>query len=63
VTVRYLSRLRHIGLGKAHPSEPVKHLIADDHVRVVGQDGALIRELVLDVRRDYQPRLHSPSKS
>jgi transposase InsO family protein len=63
VTLRYLSRLRHIGLGKAHAGEPVKLLIADDHVRVVGQDGSLIRELVLDAGRDYQPRLHSSSMS
>jgi hypothetical protein len=47
VTVRYLSRLRHIGLGKAHAGEPVNLLIANNHVRVVGQDGSLIRELVL----------------
>ncbi len=59
VTVRYLSRLRHIGLGRAHIGEPVKLLIANDHVRVVGQDGSLLRELVLDAGRDYQPRLHS----
>jgi transposase InsO family protein len=63
VTIRYLSRLRHIGLGKAHAGEPVKLLIADNHVRVVAKDGALIRELVLDARRDYQPRLHSSSMS
>lgn len=63
VTVRYLSRLRHIGLGKAHVGEEVRLLIADDRVRVVGHDGSLIRELVLDARRDYQPRLHSSSMS
>lgn len=63
VTVRYLSRLRHIGLGKAHAGEPVRLLIADDHVRVVRQDGSLLRELVLDVSRDYQPRLDSSSMS
>jgi hypothetical protein len=59
VTIRYLSRLRHIGLGRAHIGEPVKLLIADDYVRVVGQDGSLLRELVIDAGRDYQPRLHS----
>jgi hypothetical protein len=59
VTVRYLSRLRHIGVGRAHTGERVKLLIADDHVRVVGADGMLLRELVLDPARDYQPRLHS----
>jgi hypothetical protein len=57
--VRYLSRLRHIGLGRAHTGKPVKLLIADDYVRVVGADGSLLRELVLDPARDYQPRLHS----
>ncbi len=59
VTVRYLSRLRHIGLGRAHAGLPVRLLIADEHVRVVGEDGSLLRELVLDPSRDYQPRLHS----
>jgi len=63
VTVRYLSRLRHIGLGRAHVGQPVKLLIADDYVRVVGEDGSLLRELVLDAGRDYQPRLHLSTMS
>lgn len=63
VTVRYLSRLRHIGIGKAHAGKEVRLLIADAHIRVVGADGALLRELVLDADRDYQPRLHSSPMS
>jgi transposase InsO family protein len=63
VTVRYLSRLRHIGLGRAHAGKEVRLLIADAHVRVVGIDGSLLRELVLDPDRDYQPRLHSSTMS
>jgi transposase InsO family protein len=63
VTVRYLSRLRHIGVGRAHAGEPVRLLIADDHVRVVAEDGSLLRELILDAGRDYQPRLHSSPMS
>jgi hypothetical protein len=59
VTVRYLSRLRHIGIGRTYTGERVKLLIADDRVRVLGPDGALLRELVIDPTRDYQPRLHS----
>ena len=59
VTVRYLSRLRHIGLGRAHAGREVRLLIADAHVRVVATDGTLLRELVIDADRDYQPRLHS----
>lgn len=63
VTVRYLSRLRHIGLGRAHVGQPVKLLLADDYVRVVAEDGALLREFVLDAGRDYQPRVHSSTMS
>ena len=63
VTVRYLSRLRHIGLGRAHTGERVKLLIADDYVRVIREDGSLLRELVLDASRDYQPRLHLSTMS
>jgi transposase InsO family protein len=63
VTVRYLSRLRHIGVGRAHAGEPVRLLIAEDHVRVVAEDGSLLRELILDAGRDYQPRLHSSPMS
>ena len=51
VTVRYLSRLRHIGLGRAHVGKEVRLLIADAHVRVVGIDGTLLRDLVLDADR------------
>ena len=63
VTVRYLSRLRHIGVGRAHAGKEVRLLIADDHVRVVGADGSLLRELILDADRDYQARLHSSPMS
>lgn len=63
MTLRYLSQLRHIGLGKAHPCEPVRLLIADAFVRVVRADGSLLRELTIDASRDYQPRLHSSPMS
>ena len=63
VTVRYLSRLRHIALGRAYAGEPVRLLIAGEHIRVVRRDGSLLRELILDARRDYQPLLHSSTMS
>lgn len=63
VTLRYLSQLRHIGLGKAHAGEPVRLLIADAYVRVVREDGSLLRELTIDASRDYQPRLQSSPMS
>jgi transposase InsO family protein len=55
VTLRYLSRLRHIPLGSAHKRQPVTLLVAGRHVRVVAEDGALLRDLTLDPQRDYQP--------
>ncbi|HVD03849.1 MAG TPA: IS481 family transposase, partial [Candidatus Dormibacteraeota bacterium] len=56
VTLRYLSRLRHIGLGRAHAGVPVRLLVANKHVRVIREDGSLLRELDLDPGRDYQPQ-------
>jgi len=55
VTLRYLSRLRHIPLGAEHRHRTVTLLVAGRHVRVVAEDGSLLRELTLDPQRDYQP--------
>jgi transposase InsO family protein len=55
VTVRHMSRLHHIGLGRAHKGRQVKLLIADQNIRVIDLEGELIRELTLDPSRDYQP--------
>ncbi len=55
VTLRYLSRLHHIGLGAAYKGLPVHVLVANKNVRVIREDGSLIRELELDPARDYQP--------
>lgn len=54
VTLRYDSKLRHIGLGARHRGTPIVLFIADRAVRVVTEDGELLRELVLDPTRDYQ---------
>jgi transposase InsO family protein len=56
VTLRYDSRLYHIGLGRAHKGRHVKLLVADRSVRVIDSNGELIRELKLDPSRDYQRR-------
>jgi len=55
VTLRYLSRLRHIYVGRAHRRQRIRLLVADAHVRVIREDGQLLGELTLDPRRDYQP--------
>ena len=54
VTLRYLGRLRHIGLGMAYKDRSIRLLVAGDHVRVVTDEGSLLRELTLDPTRDYQ---------
>lgn len=56
VTLRYQSQLRHIGIGRAHTGQRVVLLVADTDVRVVTEDGELIRHLQIDPTRDYQPR-------
>ena len=55
VTLRYLSRLRHIAIGAAHRNRKVLLLVAGADVRVVTTDGLLLRQLTLDPERDYQP--------
>jgi transposase InsO family protein len=55
VTLRYLSRLHHIGVGLAYKNRSVRLLVAGDHVRVITDEGSLLRELILDPSRDYQP--------
>jgi hypothetical protein len=54
ITLRYNSRLHHIGLGRRHAGLRVLVLVADLDVRVLTEDGELLRELTLDPSRDYQ---------
>lgn len=56
LTVRYQSRLRHIGMGARFAGEPVVLFIADAEVRVVSEDGVVLRELTLDPALDYHPQ-------
>lgn len=54
VTLRYFNQLLHIGVGRAHKGQVVRLFVADLEVRVVRDDGLLIRDLVLDPSRNYQ---------
>jgi transposase InsO family protein len=54
VTLRYRTRLHHIGVGKAHKGKRVIMLIDDLEIRVLDEDGEVLRELVLDPSKDYQ---------
>ena len=55
VTLRYLGRLRHIPVGVAHKNRRVRLLVAGPDVRIITDDGVLIRALTLDPTRSYQP--------
>ena len=55
LTLRYQSRLLHIGVGRAHAGTRVLLLVADVDVRVVTEEGELLRHLRIDPSRDYQP--------
>lgn len=56
ITLRYRSRLHHIGIGRKFAGTRVLILVADLQVRVVSEDGELLRDLVLNPSRDYQAR-------
>lgn len=56
LTVRSQGRLHHIGLGRRHAGQTVAVLIAGRDIRVLSENGQLIRHLVLDPTRDYQPQ-------
>jgi len=55
VTLRYLGKLRHIPVGVAHKNRKVRLLVAGPDVRIIADDGELIRALTLDPTRNYQP--------
>lgn len=63
VTLRLDGRLHHIGIGRTHARTHVILLVDDLHVRVVNAiTGELLRELILDPTRDYQPQAN-PNKT
>jgi transposase InsO family protein len=54
VTVRYNSRLHHIGVGRRLTGTRLTLLIADLQIRIINaRTGELIRELILDPSKDY----------
>lgn len=57
ITLRFNSRMHHIGIGRAHKHERVRILIHNHNIRVINiTTGELLRELTLDPTRDYQPQ-------
>ena len=56
VTLRHAGKLHHIGIGRQHAGTEVLILTQDLHIRIIARaTGKLLRELILDPDRDYQP--------
>jgi hypothetical protein len=56
VTLRHNGKLHHIGIGRALAGTRVLLLVQDLHIRVVNAaTGELIRELILNPDKNYQP--------
>lgn len=53
VTLRYRGKL-HIGIASVHRGKPVTMLAAGRYVRVLDDNGDLLRHLTLDRSRDYE---------
>jgi hypothetical protein len=54
VTLRYRSQLRHLGVGRRYIGTRVLVLAADDHARVINDDGELLAEFTLNAAKTYQ---------
>jgi transposase InsO family protein len=57
VTLRHHGKLHHIGIGRTHARTHVLLLVQDLNIRIINEHtGELLRDLVLDPTRDYQPQ-------
>ena len=64
VTLRVAGQLRHIGVGRTYARTDVILLVHDLHVTVVNAaTGEILRDLIIDPRRDYQPTGRPPGPS
>ena len=54
VTLRYRSRLLHLGVGRRHRGTRVLLLVADRDVRVINDDGEILAEFTIDPTKTYQ---------
>ena len=62
VTLAIAGQLRHIGVGRTYARTRVILLVHDLHVRVVNAaTGELLRDLIVDPSKDYQPKNLTPN--
>ena len=65
VTLRYRSKVFHIGVGRVYAAARVLLLVKDLDVRVLTEDGELLRHPTLNPTKVYQPtgRPKGPARS
>jgi transposase InsO family protein len=56
VTIRYKSKLHHIGMGRALAGTRIVLLVAGRHIRIITTEGELLRNFELDPSHNYQPQ-------
>ncbi|MCA1696612.1 MAG: integrase core domain-containing protein [Actinobacteria bacterium] len=56
VTIRYKSKLHHIGMGRRLAGTRIVLLVAGRNIRIITSEGELLREFELDPTHDYQPQ-------
>ena len=56
VTLRYRSKLRHLGVGRRYAGARVLLLVADRDVRIINEDGELLAEFTINPTKNYQPQ-------
>lgn len=54
MTIRYRTKLHHIGVGRQHKGTEVLLLVDGLDIRVITWHGELLRRLTLDPSKDYQ---------
>ena len=59
-TLRHGTKLHHVGIGRAHTGRRIIVLVCDLDIRVLSEEGELLRHLTLDPTKDYQPMGVSP---
>jgi transposase InsO family protein len=59
-TLRHGTKLHHVGVGRAHTGRRIIILVCDLDIRVLSEEGELLRHLTLDPTRDYQRLGTSP---
>lgn len=61
VTLRVAGQLRHIGVGRTYAGTDVLLLVQDLHATVLNAaTGEILRDLIIDPRKDYQPTGRPP---